>query len=96
MAEIREAMLRPEFRDWYPTLQADRWYPARQLADLVLEQRRSGEPRWELESRIPPDAHFLFRGGRPRGDTTARSRRSDRISNRPSPKERGPSAENGA
>jgi hypothetical protein len=93
MAEIREAMLRPEFRDWYPTLQADWWYPARQLADLVLEQRRSGEPRWELEARIPPDEHFLFRGGRPRGEATARTRRTDRTSDRRPPNEPGPGAE---
>jgi hypothetical protein len=77
MAEVREAMLRPEFREWYPALLADRWYPARQLAELVLEQRRSSEPRWEFEARIPPDEHFLFRGGRTRGDTPARTRRSD-------------------
>lgn len=78
MAERREAMLRPEFREWYPTLKADWWYPARQLADLVLEQRQSGEPRWEFESRVPSDEHFLFRGGRPRGDSPARTRHSDR------------------
>ena len=77
MREGREAMLRPEFGEWYPALKADGWYPARQLADLALEQRRSGEPQWELESRVPSDAHFLFRGGRPRGDASARTRRSD-------------------
>jgi hypothetical protein len=77
MAEVREAMLRHEFREWYPTLRPDWWYPARQLADLVLEQRRSGEPRWEFESRVPSDAHFLFRGGLPRGQSHARTRRSD-------------------
>lgn len=79
MAEVREAMLRPEFREWYPTLQPDRWYPARQLADLVLEQRRSGEPRWEFESRVPADEHFLFRGGEPRAGSPGRTRRSDRL-----------------
>jgi hypothetical protein len=93
MAEIREAMLRPEFREWYPALQADWWYPARQLAELVLEQRRSGEPRWELEARIPPGEHFLFRGGRPRGDTSARTRRSDRHPGSQSSREQGPALE---
>ena len=78
MAEVREGLLRPEFREWYPGLQADRWYPAHELAERVLEQRRSGEPRWEFEARMPPGEHFLFRGGRPRGDTSARTRRSDR------------------
>jgi hypothetical protein len=73
----REAMLRPEFRDWYPSLTPDRWYSARQLADIVLEQRRTGEPHWELEERVPPDEHFLFRGGRARGQSPSRTRRSD-------------------
>jgi hypothetical protein len=85
MTEQREAMLRPEFSEWYPTLTADWWYPADQLAHLVVEQRRSLEPRWELESRVPSDAHFLFRGGRPRGDASARTRRSDRLPEIPSP-----------
>lgn len=91
MTERREAMLRPEFREWYPTLTADWWYPARQLADLVLEQRRSGEPQWEFESRVPSEAHFLFRGGRPRGDALAHTRRSDRLPGTQSQSEHGPS-----
>lgn len=93
MAEEREAMLRPEFREWYPTLRADWWYPARQLADLVLEQHRIGEPRWELEARVPPDEHFLFRGGRPRGGSQARSRRGDRHPGMHSPSDERPSVD---
>lgn len=77
MAEKREAMLRPEFTDWYPNLRPDWWYPARELAELVLEQRKAGEPRWQLEPRVPADAHFLFRGGEPRRRSDARTRRSD-------------------
>jgi hypothetical protein len=73
----REAMLRPEFQDWYPSLTPDRWYSARQLADIVLDQRRSGEPHWELEDRVPPSEHFHLRGGRARGQTQARTRRGD-------------------
>jgi hypothetical protein len=73
----REAMLRPEFQDWYPSLTPNRWYSARQLADIVLDQRRSGEPRWELEERVPPNEHFLFRGGRAREKSSSRTRRSD-------------------
>jgi hypothetical protein len=92
MVEAREAMLRRDFREWYPTLKPDSWYPAQQLADLVLEQRRSGEPRWELESRVPSDTHFLFRGGRPRGNAVARTRRSDRSPEMHPRSEHGPSA----
>lgn len=77
MEDPREAMLRPEFREWYPSLKPDRWYPARQLADIVLDQRRSGGPHWEFEDRVPSDAHFLFRGGEVRGPTATRTRRSD-------------------
>lgn len=90
MAEVREAMLRPEFREWYPSLQPDWWYPAHALAELVLEQRRSGEPRWELESRVPSDRHFLFRGGRPRNELAARTRRSDPLSGMRASSEHGP------
>ena len=93
MAELREAILLPEFREWYPTLQADWWYPARQLADLVLEHRRSGEPRWELESRIPSGEHFLFRGGHPRRDPSVRTRRSDHLAGPHLSSEHGSSAE---
>ena len=85
-------MLRHEFGEWYPALKGDWWYPARQLADLALEQRRSGEPQWELESRVPSDAHFLFRGGRPRGDALARTRRSDRLPGTHAPGEHEPIA----
>jgi hypothetical protein len=73
----REAMLRPEFQDWYPSLTPDRWYSAGQLADIVLHQRRSVEPHWELEERVPSSEHFYFRGGRARGQSPARTRRSD-------------------
>lgn len=92
MAEGREAMLRPEFREWYPALRADWWYPAQRLADLVVEQRRFAEPRWEFESRVPSDEHFLFRGGHPRGSALLRTRGSDRAQGTTSP-EATPAAE---
>jgi hypothetical protein len=84
MAEEREAMLRPEFADWYPNLQPDWWYPAEKLAELVVEQRESSEPRWDLESRVPCDEHFLYRGGNPRGHPHPRTRRSDSRAHEPS------------
>lgn len=89
MEDVREAMLRPEFKDWYPTLSPDRWYPARQLADVVLEQRRSMEPHWEFEERVPSNEHFLFRGGYARDEQKSRTRRSDRAPGTHLPDERG-------
>jgi len=43
---MREGLLRPEFRDWYPSLTPGIWYPAASLTQLILVQLRSGEPRW--------------------------------------------------
>jgi hypothetical protein len=80
-------MLRPEFRDWYPSLTPDRWYSAIQLADIVLDQRRSSEPYWEFEERVPSNEHFFFRGGRARGQTPGRTRRSDHPPGTHSPSE---------
>jgi hypothetical protein len=84
VAEGRWAMLRPEFADWYPSLRPDEWYPAVYLAELVLEHRRSGEPRWELESRVPCDEHFRYRGGHSRAYRHLRTRRNDPLARAPS------------
>ena len=59
----REAVLKPEYRDWYPSLVAGIGYRASWLAALVRHQRRWAEPRWALEPRVPCNQHFLFRGG---------------------------------
>ena len=75
----REGSLKREYRDWYPGVVPGVWYRAEWLAKIVLEQRRSGEPHWEFEDRVPPNHHFLFRGGDPRPRTGARTRRSDNL-----------------
>jgi hypothetical protein len=77
MAERREGMLRPEFQDWYPTVESGRWYPADELTGLVLAHRRFGTPQWEPERRLPSNEHFEFRGGTPRGDSRSKTRRGD-------------------
>ena len=77
MDQQREAMLRPEFQEWYPGIESGRWYPADALTDLVLRHRQSGSPMWEPESRIPSDSHFAFRGGGPARRQPARTRRTD-------------------
>jgi hypothetical protein len=59
----REGMLRPEFQDRYPSLQAGRWYPASEFTTMVLNHLQHGSPQWRSEGRVPLDHHFLFRGG---------------------------------
>jgi hypothetical protein len=74
----REALLKPEYRDWYPDIVPGIWYNAAWLTATVLEQQIRGEPRWAVEEgRYPPDAHFVFRGGRPRSTSGQRTRRTD-------------------
>jgi hypothetical protein len=73
----REGRLRAEYQLWFPTLMPAVWYPAADLARLVLEQLQSGEPRWTPEDRVPSDVHFVFRGGSGRRGTPGRSRRDD-------------------
>ena len=70
-------MLRPMYRDWYPGLRSDQWFPAKAVADYVLAQRESGEWRLELGARVLSSEHFLFRGGSPRAEPMARGRQGD-------------------
>jgi hypothetical protein len=73
----REALLKTEYRDWYPTLVADFWYRADWLTETVLQQLRSGEPSWQSEGRLPCDQHFVFRGGRSKPRLGTWTRRTD-------------------
>lgn len=79
----REALLKPEFRDWYPGIVPGIWYRAAWLAAEVLEQQRCGEPRWALGDRLLTDAHFLFRGGRNRPAQGRRTRWGELQPGRP-------------
>jgi hypothetical protein len=73
----REGRLKAEYREWYPALDPEVWYPADWLSETVLAQLRDGEPRWHPESRVPSDTHFSFRGGDSTARASLRSRRSD-------------------
>ncbi len=73
----REGRLRTEYREWYPTLEPEAWYPAAWLSQAVLAQLSEGEPRWHAEKRVLCDTHFSFRGGEPAADPSARKRRTD-------------------
>jgi hypothetical protein len=72
----REASLRVEYRDWYPSIEPGVWCPAATMVGRVRKQQREGEPRWSLTSRVLADAHFDFRGGDTR-PAQQRTRRTD-------------------
>ena len=61
---MREARLRPEFAQLYPTLTQGEWKPAARIAEAVLanlllhEMTDSPSP-----DRLLPEEHFEFRGG---------------------------------
>jgi hypothetical protein len=78
----REGMLRPEFQDWYPGLQAGRWYLASELTTVVLDHLQHGSPQWRPEGRVPSDHHFVFRGGPARQGPARYTRSSDRAPQR--------------
>lgn len=76
----REGMLRPDFQEWYPNVQAGRWYPAKELTTMVLDHLQHGSPQWRPEGRIPSDHHFVFRGGSAKRGSVRHTRSSDRAS----------------
>ena len=80
----REASLKAEYRDWYPSIEAGIWCPAAEMVTRVRRQQREGGPRWSLSSRVLDDMHFEFRGVDSRS-IEQRTRRTDPpIQRRPS------------
>lgn len=77
-ATVRQAKLRPECADRYPTLPASMWTSAARLAELVAAYRRARPqpPGKTRKGRTLPEAEFEFRGGSPRwlGGLIARTR----------------------
>lgn len=65
---MREARLRPEFADLYPTLTPGQWEPAARIAEVVLARfllmQISEAP---LQDRVLDERHFEFRGETPDG-----------------------------
>jgi hypothetical protein len=65
---MREARLRPEFADLYPTLTPGHWEPAARIAEVVLARflllQVSETP---LQDRVLDEEHFEFRGETPDG-----------------------------
>ena len=75
---MREARLRPEFAQLYPTLTPGEWKPAARIAEAVLanfllhEMTDSPAP-----DRLLPEEHFEFRGGAKPSRGDARGRAAD-------------------
>ena len=78
MATARQAKLRPECADRYPTLPVSMWTSAARLSELVASYRgaQPQRPGKTQQGRILPEAEFAFRGGSSRwlGGLIARSR----------------------
>ena len=79
---MREARLRPEFADLYPTLTPGEWQPAARVAEVVLARllllEISDAP---LGERVLDERHFEFRGDTP----DAVSRQSTSRASDPTP-----------
>ncbi|HEX2250951.1 MAG TPA: hypothetical protein VHH32_11430 [Gemmatimonadales bacterium] len=79
---MREARLRPEFADLYPTLTPGQWEPAARVAEVVLARLlllEMGEA--PLHDRVLDEKHFEFRGETPDGSPrkSAGSRAADSV-----------------
>ena len=65
---MREARLRPEFADLYPTLTPGQWEPAARVAEVVLARLLLLEiSEAPFQDRILNEEHFEFRGETPDG-----------------------------
>ena len=79
---MREARLRSEFADLFPTLTPGQWAPAARVAEAVLARLLLLEiSEAPLQDRILNEEHFEFRGETPDGAprSTGTSRVADRA-----------------
>jgi hypothetical protein len=72
MTTVREAKLKPECADRYPTLPARMWTAATSMAALVASFQRERSENSE-EERTLSETDFEFRGGSPAGRAVARA-----------------------
>jgi hypothetical protein len=77
MTVHREARLRPEFGERYPAVPAGVWMPAADIGAALLYNHLHSATPPKLGSRLLDEAHFEFRGGAPREQSEARTRRED-------------------
>jgi hypothetical protein len=69
---MREARLKPEYADLYPTLTAGQWEPAARVAEAVLARLLLLEiSEAPLQDRVLREEHFEFRGETPSGEPRA-------------------------
>ncbi|HEU4700065.1 MAG TPA: hypothetical protein VFS40_12860 [Gemmatimonadales bacterium] len=85
---VREACLRPQFAELYPTLVPSVWLPATEVARRVFLYVVGAGVVGHLPERILSDAHFEFRGGRPRNVELAPGRRGAPLAVRAHPRVR--------
>ena len=60
---VRQAKLRPECAEHYPTLPARMWTAAAHLTELVARYRGICAEAQDRANRVLSDADFMFRGG---------------------------------
>lgn len=85
----REAWLRPEFRNRYPTVPDGRWIDARLARRLASVHLMYGNP-FSFPTPVPrvlSDQHFDFRGGESIDRTPSQERRAFTTRFRPSGEE---------
>jgi hypothetical protein len=75
----REARLRPEHSARYPGVPAGVWMPAADIGAALLFNHLHSPAPPQLGSRLLDEGHFEFRGGAPRAEPEARTRREDRA-----------------
>ena len=73
----REARLRPEFAEYYPTIPAGRWVPASEIGVRLLTYVAKGGTIPEGDGRLLRGDHFEFRGAARRGTARLRTRHED-------------------
>lgn len=67
----REARLRPEYAHLYPMLQPGKWEPAASTAEKIAATRLLQlADSFVWHDRVLADAHFEFRGGSARRDSS--------------------------
>ena len=83
MSTVRQAKLKPERAELYPTIPARMWTSAACLAELVSAYRRARaqRPGRTEKERTLSEADFEFQGGFPRwlGGLIARTRTGESV-----------------
>lgn len=69
---MREARLKPEYAELYPTLTPGQWEPAARVAEAVLARLLLLEiSEAPVQDRVLQEEHFDFRGETPSGASVA-------------------------